>query len=48
MSYIQAEHLRKTFTVRKKREKGVLLREKQTVEAIRDLSFTVERGEMVG
>ena len=48
MSYIQAEHLRKTFTVRKKREKGVLLREKQTVEAIRDLSFTVERREMVG
>ena len=48
MSYIQAEHLRKTFTVRKKREKGALLREKQTVEAIRDLSFTVERGEMVG
>jgi ABC-2 type transport system ATP-binding protein len=48
MSYIQAEHLRKTFTVRKKREKGALLREKQTVVAIRDLSFTVERGEMVG
>ncbi len=48
MSYIQAEHLRKTFTVRKKREKGALLREKQTVEAIRDLSFSVERGEMVG
>ena len=48
MSYIQAEHLRKTFTVRKKREKGFLLREKQTVEAIKDLCFTVERGEMVG
>ena len=48
MSYIQAEHLRKTFTVRKKREKGSLLREKQTVEAIRDLSFSVECGEMVG
>ena len=48
MSYIQAEHLRKTFTVRKKREKGSLLREKQTVEAIKDLCFTVERGEMVG
>ena len=48
MSYIQAEGLRKTFTVRKKREKGSLLREKETVEAIRDLSFKVEQGEMVG
>lgn len=48
MSYIQAENLRKTFTVREKREKGSLLRQKKTVEAIRDLSFTVEKGEMVG
>lgn len=48
MSYIQAEHLGKTFIVRKKREKGSLLREKEKVEAIRDLCFTVERGEMVG
>ncbi len=48
MSYIQAENLRKVFTVRKKREKGGLLREKQTVEAIRDVSFSVETGEMVG
>ena len=48
MSYIQAENLRKTFIVREKREKGSLLRQKKTVEAIRDLSFTVEKGEMVG
>ncbi len=48
MSYIQAENLRKVFTIRKKREKGGLLREKQTVEAIRDVSFSVETGEMVG
>ena len=48
MSYIQAENLRKVFTLRKKREKGGLLREKQTVEAIRDVSFSVETGEMVG
>ena len=48
MSYIQVDHLRKTFVVRKKREKGSLTREKQTVEALRDLSFEVERGELVG
>ena len=48
MSYIQVEHLHKTFTVRKKKGKGSLFREKETVEAIRDLNFTVESGEMVG
>ncbi len=48
MSYIQVSGLRKTFTVRKKREKGSITREKKTVEAIRDLSFSVESGEMVG
>ena len=47
MSFIQAENLRKTFTVRKK-GKGFLKREKETVEAIRDLSFSVEQGEMIG
>ena len=48
MSYIQVEHLRKTFTVRKKREKGRLLREKQTVAALEDVSFQIEKGELVG
>ena len=48
MSYIQAEHLRKTFTVRKKREKGSLLREKETVHALKDVSFEIEKGELVG
>ncbi len=48
MSYIQVEHLQKTFTVRKKREKGRLLREKETVFALQDLSFQIERGELVG
>ena len=48
MSYIQVDHLRKTFVVRKKREKGSLTREKQTVQALQDLSFQVERGELVG
>ena len=48
MSYIQVDHLQKTFTVRKKREKGRLLREKETVYALRDLCFQVEKGELVG
>ncbi|MBR5180592.1 MAG: ATP-binding cassette domain-containing protein [Lachnospiraceae bacterium] len=48
MSYIEVENLRKTFTVRKKREKGKLLREKEIVEALKGISFTVEKGELVG
>ena len=48
MSYIQVEHLQKTFTVRKKREKGHLFREKETVPALQDLSFGIEKGELVG
>ena len=48
MSYILVDHLQKTFTVRKKREKGRLLREKETVYALRDLCFQVEKGELVG
>ena len=48
MSYIQVDQLQKTFTVRKKREKGRMLREKETVFALRDLSFDIEKGELVG
>ena len=48
MSYIQVDHLKKSFTVREKRKSGSLLRTKRIVEAIRDISFSVERGEMVG
>ena len=48
MSYIQVDHLQKTFTVRKKREKGRMLREKETVVALKDLSFQIEKGELVG
>ena len=48
MSYIQVDHLQKTFTVRKKREKGRMLREKETVYALRELSFQIEKGELVG
>ena len=48
MSYIRVDHLRKTFTVRKKREKGRFLREKDTVPALQDVSFQIARGELVG
>ena len=48
MPYIAVSDLQKTFTVRKKREKGRLLREKTAVQALRGVSFTVERGELVG
>ena len=48
MSYIHVQNLNKRFTVRRKREKGALLREKQTVSALRDVSFDIGRGELVG
>ncbi len=48
MSYIEVRNLTKTFTVRKKREKGRLFREKTSVRALKDVSFDVEKGELVG
>ena len=48
MSYIEVTDLRKSFVVRKKRERRSLFREKERVEALRGLSFQVERGELVG
>ena len=48
MNYIEVNNLRKTFTVRKKREKGKLFREKEIVEALKGISFVVEKGELVG
>ncbi len=47
MSYIAVDGLDKRFTVRKKREKGIL-REKTVIHALQDVSFAVERGELVG
>ena len=44
MSYIFVDHLCKSFVVRKKREKGSLLREKETVHALKDVSFEIEKG----
>ena len=48
MSYIHVEHLSKSFQIRKKREQGKLLREKQTVRALEDVSFEIEQGELIG
>ncbi len=48
MGYIDVEGLSKTFTVRKKREKGHLLREKTEIRALKDVSFSIEQGELVG
>ena len=48
MSFIQVDHLQKTFTVRKKRSRGSLLREKERVHALQDLSFQIEKGELIG
>ncbi|MCA9089948.1 MAG: ABC transporter ATP-binding protein [Planctomycetaceae bacterium] len=53
MPAIQAEHLTKTYKVYRKREgilaslAGLFHREYKTVEAVRDVSFTIEPGEMV-
>lgn len=48
MSYISVHDLSKSFTIRKKREKGHLLREKTQVHALQDISFQIEQGELVG
>ncbi len=47
-SYIRADGLSKQFVVRKKREKGALFREKETVQALKDVSFEIEKGELIG
>ncbi|MFF0560219.1 ATP-binding cassette domain-containing protein [Streptomyces sp. NPDC004266] len=46
MPFIELESLEKTFTVRRKA--GLLRREKKQVRAVDGISFTMERGEMVG
>ena len=48
MSYISVQGLCKHFDVRQKREKGSLLRKKERVQALQDVSFDVEQGELVG
>ena len=48
MSYIHVQNLEKRFTVREKRRKGALTREKRTVHALQDVSFDIEQGELLG
>ncbi|MBR6808678.1 MAG: ATP-binding cassette domain-containing protein [Clostridia bacterium] len=48
MHFIEVEHLNKSFTVRKKREKGRFLREKSIIHALQDVSFHVDEGELIG
>ena len=48
MSYIEVSNLQKNFIVKKKHEKGKLLREKEIVNALKGVSFSVEKGELVG
>ena len=48
MSYIHVQGLEKRFYVRKKREKGAVLREKETVQALDGVSFEIDRGELIG
>ena len=44
MSYIEVNNLKKDFVVKKKREKGKLLRERDTVHALKEVSFSVDKG----
>ena len=48
MHYIEVEQLNKSFTVRKKREKGRLMREKTVIHALQDVSFHIDEGELTG
>ena len=51
MPYISVSHLHKTFLVRHRAQKGALRlfrREKYTVPALKDVSFSIEKGELVG
>ena len=48
MSYIHVQGLSKHFDVRLKREKGSLTRPRKRVQALQDVSFDINRGELVG
>ena len=48
MSYIHVDRLSKTYHVRKKREKGNILREKTAVRALDQVSFDIDQGELIG
>ena len=48
MAFIEVENLNKQFIIRKKREKGQLMRPKEEISALREVSFQVNQGELVG
>ena len=48
MEYIEVEGLCKTFTVRKKGENGRFRGGKEDIHALRDVSFSIGQGELVG
>ena len=48
MSYIHVKNLSKSFQIRQKREQGNLLREKKTIQALENISFEIEQGELIG
>ncbi len=48
MSFIHVQDLEKRFIVREKRKKGAFFREKKTVRALQDVSFDIEKGELLG
>ena len=48
MGFIHVQHLCKRFYVQKKRKSGALLRERETAEALKDVSFEIEKGELIG
>ena len=47
-SYIHVQGLHKQYYVRKKRGKGALMREKETVHALEGISFDIGKGELIG
>ena len=48
MSFIHVRGLEKQFVIREKRKKGAFLREKKIVRALQDVSFDIEKGELLG
>ncbi|MCR5322878.1 MAG: ATP-binding cassette domain-containing protein [Lachnospiraceae bacterium] len=48
MSYIKVNELEKCFTVREKRQKGSLFRQKRQIYALQKVSFEIEQGELLG
>ena len=48
MSYIHVQHLSKRFQTRRKSQQRSLRREKKTIQALEDVSFDIEQGELIG